>query len=229
LEARKVSRHVATSPAMALEKLASRKFDLLIVDLDSTEKNWLADFYKVNGCCHDITVIAIAQDAETLGNLDRKRARFTLQKPLDAGITSRAIDTACNTILVGRRPAFRYTTSLPVLAVLLDKGKERKLPKAMLRNISYTGASIDSSFTLPIGETISLRFCFPENGLPFQGTGKVIWSDSLGHCGIEFQHVSEQHFSALRDWLTSKAEESSVPAAGYPVVPSSRPISRFDF
>jgi len=211
---------------MALEILALRKFDLLIVDLDITEKNWLTDFYSVNGCCHGITVIAIAQDTEALGNLDRKKARYILQKPLDAAITGRTMETACNAILVERQPAFRYTANLSVLAVLLDKGKEKKLPKAMLRNISYTGASIESGFALPIGETISLHFCFPENGLPFRATGKVIWSDSLGHCGLEFQHVSALHFSALREWLGSKAAEANLLAT---VVPTSNTISRFNF
>jgi len=225
LEARRVSRHVATNPAVALNNLAGRKFDLLIVDLDGLDKDWLTGFYKVNGCCYDITVIAMSKDAEALGNLDRKRARFTLQKPLAPGLTGRAIDAACNAILVERQPAFRCVINLPVLAVLLDKGKERKLPKTVLKNISYTGASIESSFTLPIGETISLRFNFPESGLPFQAVGKVIWSDSLGHCGIQFQQVPTEQFSVLREWLDNKAAETNLPAV-HPAVPVSDFILR---
>jgi len=123
----------------------------------------------------------------------------------------------------------RYTTSLSVLAVLLYKGKERKLPNAVLKNISYTGASIESSFAMPIGETISLHFSFPESGRPFQAVGKVIWSDSLGHCGIEFQHVSAQHFSDLRAWLTSKIDGAGLSPHNHPAVPLSGSISRYDF
>jgi hypothetical protein len=228
LETRRVSRHVATNAAMALENLAARKFDLLIIDLDGLDKDWLTGFYKVNGCCYDITVIAMSHDTEALGNLDRKRARFTLQKPLGPGLTGRTIDAACNAILVERQPAFRCVTNLSVLAVLLDNGKERKLPNAILRNISYTGASIESSFALPIGETISLRFNFRENGLPFQAIGKVIWSDSVGHCGIQFQQVPTEQFSVLREWLDNKAAETSLLAMAHPAGPISGSISRFD-
>src|SRR5258708_26009092 len=229
LEARRISRHVAASAAIALENLAGCKFDLLIVDLDGLEKDWLGGFHKVNGCCNDITVIAIAKDAEVLVSLEKKAARFLLQKPLAAASTGRTIDAACNTILAGRQPAFRCTVNLSVRAVMLDKGKERNLPKAILRNISQTGASLESSFALPIGETISLHFCFPGSGLPFQATGKVIWSDSQGHCGIQFQQISADRFNTLCNWLASKAAEAGVLPAEHAAVPAINSYSRFGF
>jgi hypothetical protein len=228
LEARRISRQIVTSVATTLESLASRKFDLLIVDLDGLEKDWLAGFYKVNGCSDNIPVIAVAQDAEALVSLDKKAARFLLQKPLAADSTGRTIDAACHA-RTERRPAYRHAVNLSVLAVLLDKGKERKLPDAMLRNISLTGASLESGLTLPIGETLSLRFCFPESGLPFQATGRVIWSDSQGHCGIQFQHVSDHELSALRNWLARRAGETSVLAPERPVAPVRSSYSRFGF
>ena len=105
------------------------------------------------------------------------------------------------------RRSFRYTTNISVLAALLQNGKERRLPKTVLKNISCTGAGILSPVTLPIGEVISLHFYVPESGLPFRATATVIWSDSAGHCGVEFQQVSELHLRRLQVWLDGKAAE----------------------
>jgi hypothetical protein len=100
---------------------------------------------------------------------------------------------------------FRYSTSISVLAALLNHGKEKKLPGAILHNIGSSGAGILSRVSLPIGETISLHFYLPESGRPFRALCDVIWSDSLGHCGLRFQQVSERHMRRLQTWLASKA------------------------
>src|SRR5215467_11221818 len=89
--------------------------------------------------------------------------------------------------------SFRYTTNISVLAALLNHGKEKKLPSAVLRNISSQGAGIVTPIALPIGETISLHFYLPESGLPFRAVAHVIWSDSHGHCGVRFREVSGLH------------------------------------
>ncbi|HZU31186.1 MAG TPA: PilZ domain-containing protein [Candidatus Angelobacter sp.] len=125
-----------------------------------------------------------------------------------------------------RRSSFRYTTNISVLAALIHNGKERKLPNTILKNISTTGAGINSSFTLPIGEVITLHFYLPDYSTPFQATCKVIWSDSLGQCGVKFEHVSPQHLNALHSWLALKAaEEKKLSVPG--VVPLGGSLSDF--
>ncbi|HEU4415010.1 MAG TPA: PilZ domain-containing protein [Candidatus Angelobacter sp.] len=115
-------------------------------------------------------------------------------------------------LLVPAERSFRYTTNISVLAALLINGKERRLPQTVLRNISCTGAGITSSLTLPLGENISLHFYLPDSGKPFRALAKVIWSDSHGHCGVEFQQVSEEHFRRLKSWLATKLSERQTPA-----------------
>ena len=110
---------------------------------------------------------------------------------------------------------FRYATNISVLAALLNHGKEKKLPSVILRNIPCSGAGIHSRVSLPIGETISLHFYLPESGRPFHALCDVIWSDSLGHCGLRFQQVSERHMRRLQTWLASKARRSSIVFRGY--------------
>lgn len=209
LQQRGIGRQVCASAQVALEVLAISRFDLLFVDLDMAGPDWLGNFARVNACAHETAVIAIATEGETLVDLDANIVRFALQKPLSDFETGRTVEAACNSILLDKRPAFRYSVNMSVLAMLLNKGKERRLPNTTLENISLTGACINSSFTLPLGERLSLHFYLPENHAPFLAIGKVIWSDSLGHCGLQFQQVSSQHFSALRSWLAIKAAEQA--------------------
>lgn len=112
---------------------------------------------------------------------------------------------------------FRYTINISVLAALLNHGKEKKLPGAILRNISGSGAGILSRVSLPIGETISLHFYLPESGRPFRAVCDVIWSDSLGHCGLRFQQVSERHMRRLQTWLASKAGDHQSSSGAMPL------------
>ncbi len=119
---------------------------------------------------------------------------------------------------------FRYTTNISVLAALLNHGEEKKLPNTILRNISCSGAGIHSRVSLPIGETISLHFYLPESGRPFRALCDVIWSDSLGHCGLRFQQVSERHMHHLQTWLASKVADHQ---SSFGAMPLGAAISEF--
>jgi PilZ domain len=123
------------------------------------------------------------------------------------------------------RKSFRYITNISVLAALLHKEKEKRLPGVVLQNISYTGAGILSPVALPIGESISLHFYLPENGLPFRAIASVIWSDSQGHCGLRFKQVSELHLHRLEVWLGGKLAEHD--AAARAALPLGSRISEF--
>lgn len=124
------------------------------------------------------------------------------------------------------RRSFRYTTNISVLAALLENGGDRRLPNTVLKNISSTGAGLVSSVMLPIGETVSLHFYLPESGLPFRATATVVWSDSAGHCGVEFQQVSESHLQRLQTWLEDKAAEWKALSHGV-YQPVGSPLSEF--
>src|ERR1700694_1801039 len=199
LRKRRIHGHVCDSdPVEALER---RKVDLFILDLDQPNNEWFHDFSHVDTYSNGIVVIAVSKSHEVLRSRGGKHVQCALLKPLNVASTMKTIDDACCILQRERRPACRFAVSLPVSAALLQKTTERALHDVVLKNISYTGACLHSPQILPMGELVSVHFDIPETGRPFQAIGSVIWSDSLEQCGIQFQYVSPEHISALREWL----------------------------
>jgi hypothetical protein len=170
-----------------------------------------------------MVVIAISQSRATLQKMDPQQIQLTLVKPLAAGLVDKTIEDACALWQRGRVPAPRYTTSLRVSATLLEKGKERPLRNVILKNLSSTGACLQSGQILPMGVLVSVHFDLPEMSLPFKATANVMWSDSLGQCGIQFVDAHPEQRRALRDWLKSKPGRTSAQPAIRHALPANKP------
>lgn len=212
--------HLHICHSNAIEALERRKVDLLIVDLDQTNNAWFRDFSHVDTYSNGIVVIAMSQSRETLDAVSHKNVQFTLLKPLSVAQAAKAIDETCMVFQRERRPACRYSVSFLISAALLERDKERVLRNVALKNISYTGACLQSPQILPIGELISVNFDIPETRRPFRAIGRVIWCDSQGQSGIQFQYVSPEHIGALREWLSINLGETNVqPVKSQLVVP----------
>jgi hypothetical protein len=226
LRKRRIHGHVCESdPIEALER---RKVDLLVLDLDQDNNEWFRDFSHVDTYSNGIVVIAISQSPQTLQAKGGKHVQCTLLKPLCVATTAKAIDDACTILERERRPACRFEVNFPVTAALMGKNSERTLRRVVLKNISYTGACLNSVQILPIGELISVHFDIPETGRPFQAIGSVVWSDSQGQLGIQFQYVSPEHISALREWLKIKMGNVNVGSHAPQTLPIASPVAAWE-
>src|SRR5690349_1216112 len=117
LQMRRISRLVCPTGSMAIQSLARRKFDLLIVDLDYSGTQWLLEARESNTDFQETVVIAIAEEDKTFQSLSIADLKFTLQKPLVAEAALKVVDAACETAVREKTPAFRFWIDVPITAV----------------------------------------------------------------------------------------------------------------
>jgi Tfp pilus assembly protein PilZ len=73
-------------------------------------------------------------------------------------------------------------------------------------NMSEGGMAVNTFVPLTAGEDVRVRFTLPDHGEPFVAESRICWC-TTGHLGVRFVSFSQEHSSALQEWLSRRLEE----------------------
>lgn len=186
----------------AIRLLNRRKFDAVIVDLQSGEgAGRILDEVRLSPSNRTAVTFAIASDTNGSAALG-KRASFVFERPLSTQSIRSTLKPAYGLILRERRRYFRCPISIPVVI--------RRQNKPELRcsgvNISEGGMALSTFVPLSSGEEVDVQFSLPGHKVAFLIESTICWWKT-GHLGLRFVSLSQQHRSELQGWLSRKLEE----------------------
>jgi DNA-binding response OmpR family regulator len=213
LGAHKIKPWCCASAERATSAMNQQKFDLGLIDLDSLPEGYLTELQRTDTPGYPSILIALSVSWEKLRALSDNEAQFRLQKPLHAHQILKTLKIAIGQLTDEKHSGYRHSVNVGARAELMVNGMERNLRGARITNISYTGLCLFCEQSLPIGETVAVHFYLPSTGKPVRLAGKIIWCDSNGHAGLQFQEIAPLDFRKLRDWMrTMSAPSFSQPA-----------------
>ena len=71
--------------------------------------------------------------------------------------------------------------------------------KSFILDISAFGVFIETRDLIDVGKEVSLNFTLPNNKVPFQLTGDIVWSGSHG-IGVRFKYLTQYQLEMIRSF-----------------------------
>ncbi len=199
-----IEAEVCAGAEQAIELLRHRKFEIVIVDADSSGALQVLEEQIQSPSNATAISYAIFSGIASKEAAFRKGAKFALYRPLSAEAVKRSLFAGRGPILRERRRYFRHAVEAPVGFRAGDRNFRGKLI-----NISEDGIAVRwlTEFT-PAG-AVDVRFRLPQGGV-VEATAEVVWSDSAGRAGMRFQKMESNCRRELQEWLTMKMETQSL-------------------
>lgn len=187
----------STETQLALRR---KRFDLLVLDCDGDEE---VDVLMATrqGCLNPhCLVLAITSSLSDAQATYDRGANFVLDKPVSMENAARTMQGALECILRERRKYFRHPVAdfaQLSFSNLLDL-------RVQLRDLSESGAAIQSSIPLYPGWGVEMKLELKELPEPIALSGFVAWAHRNGKAGIKFMVLSEKARQQLTQWLAGR-------------------------
>ena len=198
-----ISVEVATAADFALQRLATNKFDAVIVDCDNVSGGTevLAGIQK-SASNKRAVAIALTNGGTTMRAAFDMGAHFVLDKPLTLERAARCLRAAQGFMMAEQRRYFRH----PVDATAdLSFGTVSQL-RCKVTNISDGGMAVVVNQQVTPGCTVDVRFSAPGTFEDLEAKGEFAWADGKGNAGIRFVYLAPDSKKSLGKWLTSQIE-----------------------
>ena len=208
--------HFSADPAQAIEVLARRHFDGIILDCEvvASAQEVLSKIRK-GPSNRQSPVVALLNSPAALPAIQTYAAVFTVFKPLSAAKIMKQLNNALDAMQEENRRYFRFTVTLPLL---LGAGKNTspaesintELVNAELINVSAEGIAVRLSRSIRPEGMLNLTFDLPSiDPYRIQAIGEVVWTDAQGRMGIKLCHMpleARQRYTAWLDVLYAQHE-----------------------
>jgi len=79
---------------------------------------------------------------------------------------------------------------------------------AFILDLSEGGMAVQSLAPMQHGQTVGLSFQLPSTTHTIKATAKVVWHDTTGRIGMEFQEISDQYRGWLKRWVEERLKTS---------------------
>ncbi len=79
---------------------------------------------------------------------------------------------------------------------------------AIVVDLSEEGMAIRSADTLLSNSLVDVWVSLPYSEQTIQCEGKVIWTDGMGHAGVQFVQLDPESRRGLAEWLTQYAAKA---------------------
>lgn len=204
LEKMSVNVEVCAESRQALDLLAKRKFDAVIIDCDDLQ-NGVAVLHDVRSTQSNSKSVAFAvlNGKTTTQEAFQHGANFVLQKPLTPIHATRCFNAALNFMVRERRRYFRYPVEIPVRITV---GQNPPVT-ASSTNLSEGGIAIRTAARLLKDKETELRFTLPASNISLELKGQIAWNDGTGQVGIRFVQVPQSSQYQLEKWLTERMQD----------------------
>ncbi len=198
--------HFSTDPDQAIEVLARRHFDGIILDCEvlASAQQVLSRIRK-GPSNRQSPVIAILNGPAALPAIQNYAAVFAVFKPVSAATIKKQLNKALEAMQEEYRRYFRYPVTLELLI-----GTGENARTAELMNVSAEGIAVRLSRSFRPEGMLNLRFDLPSiDPYRIEAVGEVIWTDAQGRMGIKLSHMpleAKQRYTAWLDVLYSQHE-----------------------
>lgn len=199
-----IEAEVCAVPEQAIELLRHRKFEILIVDADSSGTLQVLQEQIQSPSNATAISYAIFSGVAAKEAAFKQGAKFALYRPLSVEAVKRSLFAGRGSILRERRRYFRHAVEAPVGF----RAGERNF-RGKLINISEDGIAVRwLTESTPAGE-INVRFRLPQGGV-VDAIAEVAWSDATGRAGLRFRNMEGNCRRELQEWLTQKMETQNL-------------------
>ncbi len=188
----------------ALEILASRSMDLVIVDCDDVSHG--AQFLRAlrQAPSNRTSVsLAILNRRTTPAEAFRAGATLVVEKPISTRLLGMIARASLGKMLLERRRSFRHAVAMPV-TLSFESGQQ---VRATAINLSKEGMAIQASTAIPYRKPVKVHFFLPETKVDIQASGVIVWADLYGRAGIKFGEVQGYVRKFFENWLRSRFEQ----------------------
>jgi CheY-like chemotaxis protein len=189
--------------AEAFETLKRKKFDLFVLDFDLRGIAELLSSQALNCLNRTGTLIALTAASSSLSDALRKRARYTLDKPLTVDAMAGTLQSVYRLIFLEKRTYFRCAVRVSASASYQRNFRRQPLESATLQDLSQKGLCLNTGEVLPQGARTFIDFRLPGTEDQIHVIGNVMWSER-GRTGVQFSSVPSDELDKLRRWLNTR-------------------------
>jgi CheY-like chemotaxis protein len=201
-----IQTEVCTEIGSALEAVAHRRLDAVIVDwnLANDPARIVKSTRKSSPNSNSTIVAMVDAGAETHALL--VGANFMIYKPVDLDHASRCVRAAYGTMLQERRRAARVSTDIPLIVTVSHLGSV----EGRVMDLSISGVGLQLERPLRVDQEVSLVCSLPGTSVVVRMTGKVVNSDAKGRAGVRFSLIPEGDLDLLESWLATELAKLEV-------------------
>jgi CheY-like chemotaxis protein len=183
------------NPTSALEYIARRKLDGIIVDLRMKGALELIAAVRHGKSNKFSVVFACVTSSSDVTLALSAGANFVVHHPFTAEKMSQLFQSAAPLMAAEKRRYFRFPLVTPVSLKL--HGKDFR---GTMSNLSEGGMSIWCPELQQMGASIGFSFELPFGGT-IEGRGEVTWINTEGLVGVKFHSLAEGAYQHLKSWL----------------------------
>lgn len=193
--------HVAT------QKLAERRYDAVIVDLeDQTAAASILEQVRQSQISKNAVTISLLDDKSLVRRAFGMGANFILYKPIAEEPARASLRAAIALLKRERRRSFRVPVQLPV--TLSWHGAPEV--EGIMLDLSENGMDVLSAQPLQQSQALHVHFSLPDLS-QIGATGQVAWANSNGQAGVEFVDFPDGQKQIVQDWLSANAPDGPPP------------------
>jgi DNA-binding NarL/FixJ family response regulator len=193
--------HVAT------QKLAERRYDAVIVDLeDQSAAASILEQVRQSQTSKNAVTISLLDDKSLVRRAFGMGANFILYKPVAEEPARASLRAAIALLKRERRRSFRVPVQLPV--TLSWHGAPEV--EGIMLDLSENGMDVLSAQPLQQSQALHVHFSLPDLS-QIGATGQVAWANSNGQAGVEFVDFPDGQKQIVQDWLSANAPEGPPP------------------
>jgi DNA-binding response OmpR family regulator len=193
--------HVAT------QKLAERRYDAVIVDLeDQSAAASILEQVRQSQISKNAVTISLLDDKSLVRRAFGMGANFILYKPVADEPARASLRAAIAILKRERRRTFRVPVQLPV--TLSWHGAPEV--EGIMLDLSENGMDVLSAQPLQQSQALHVHFSLPDLS-QIGATGQVAWANSNGQAGVEFVDFPGGQKQIVQDWLSANAPEGPPP------------------
>ena len=192
---------------VANEKLAERRYDAVIVDLeDQSAAASILEQVRQSQISKNAVTISLLDDKSLVRRAFGMGANFILYKPVAEEPARASLRAAIALLKRERRRSFRVPVQLPV--TLSWHGAPEV--EGIMLDLSENGMDVLSAQPLQQSQALHVHFSLPDLS-QIGATGQVAWANSNGQAGVEFVDFPDGQKQIVQDWLSANAPEGPPP------------------
>ncbi len=187
----------------AMRKLCHRKFEGVIVDLDSDGgPELLKKLHTLTSNKSAVSFAVRSRRSKAGGGV--APANFVFERFLEFSARLRLLKASYPLMVRERRRYFRCPVQI---SVFVTRGSNPEIVVPSL-NLSEAGICLNSSTPMQVGDQLRLRLQLPGESEFLNLNGEVCWSEAAGRVGIQFSGLTSKATEALQSWLAERLEET---------------------
>jgi hypothetical protein len=195
--------NVCMLPSRAIDLLAQRDFDLLVLDCErGNGVEELAARSRASTGCRKMLIAALPYGADPSNNFSPAGADVLIHKPLTASSTNDFRDLVYSRMVTEWRREPRYAVRWLVAA---KDANGRPVPLTMM-DISEGGIGLSYTGNVSVADLLTFKLLLPGSNQVIQFDARILWTVRNNMAGAEITNIAAFDGGILRAWLQDKRQ-----------------------